>query len=59
MTDEVANTVDFHLSKIRSDLLTQGYHGLVSGISGAKYINDTFKYSNEDGNRFNDKNIGA
>ena len=59
VTDEVAATVDFHLSKIRSDLLTQGYYGLVYGISGAKYINDAFKYSNEYGNRFNDNNRGA
>lgn len=59
VTDDVVTTVDFDLSKIRSDLLTQGYYGLVYGTSGARYINDAFNYAYEDGNRFTDKNIGV
>lgn len=57
--DEVTATVDFHLSKIRSELLTQGFQRLIYGVSGAKYINDAFDYSSKDGYRFNDSSRGA
>ena len=57
--DQVTSTIDFYLSKIRSELLAQGYRRLVHGVAGAKYINDAFDYTNEDGNRFNDSSRGA
>lgn len=57
--DHIEATIDFYLSKIHSELLTQDFQNVVFGVPGAKYINDTFELTREGGNRFNDSKRGA